>query len=172
MNYKELLAKIEGKVSSTLSLENGVAPDVVTELLNMAKDLVGKLEEALSGKEEAEGKTETAEKIAIEATTELSKIKDASKVAEKDIFFKDVVKAGQVEMKELELMKEHYDNNEDFIKKLILARPKKEAGQISSSLELDNSGLSDEDKFVMKDTGFDIGKPEDVQAYKEANDIK
>lgn len=172
MNYKELLAKIEGKVSSTLSLENGVAPDVVTELLNMAKDLVGKLEEALSGKEEAEGKADTAEKVAMEATTELSKIKDASKASEKDLFFKEVVKSGQVEMKELELMKEHYDNNEKFVKDLILTRPKKEAGQMSSSLELEKSGLSKEDEFIMKDTGYDVSKPEEVQKYKEINDIK
>ena len=112
---------------------------------------------------------EELDRVAEEATTELSKIKLEAKSEEKNTFFKELVSNGQVEMNELELWKQHYDENEEFVVKVLTTRPEIEEIQLSNSLELEDNDLSEEDKFIMTSTGYDKNNKEDVVLYKSIN---
>jgi hypothetical protein len=86
----------------------------------------------------------------------------------KEAFFEEVVKSGQVEMAELEAWKNQYETSKDFVTKILTSRPKKQNAQLSATMaNLDQTGLTEEDYFIMAQEGYDKTDPKDVNRYKK-----
>jgi hypothetical protein len=166
MDYREKLASLEGRLQlSNRKLQGEEAADVpgavIAELVAMTRELLGKMEEAIGAKEQAE-------EIAMTANEELNTIKNEQLSKEKEEFFTKALKSGQIEPKEKEMLYNQYDASPDFVRKFVLSRDKKEERQLSApKTNDDNFTLSKEDKEIAEGAGYDVSTSEGLKKFRK-----
>lgn len=103
------------------------------------------------------------------ASEKLKAIELEAHEKEKKAFFDSVREEGKVEIKELEMWENHYDENKDFVIKVLSARTAKPKGQQTTTSGGDSKKLTAEDEAIMLDRGMDPDNPEDAKKYLEWN---
>jgi hypothetical protein len=165
--FEKRIALIEARLKA-ITLADGdpaampaIDPEAINNLLTLANEMVAKITE-LTGEKGA------AEAIAETATAELTEIKTKQKAKDKEIFFDEMVKKGKVSPgKELEDWKAHFDDSEEFTRKMLNDRPDKtKTTQLSGGMG-DNVQLSDEDRQIAESSGYDLSDPKQEAKFKK-----
>jgi phage I-like protein len=98
---------------------------------------------------------------------ELETIELEKNEAEKKEYFDKAAKEGRIEPKEMKLFEEHWDENKEFVMKILDARPIIKTEQKTLTSQVDGKKLEAVDREIMKENELDPDKPEDVKKYFE-----
>lgn len=169
MELRELIAS---KMSLSLAADDGSILAKIEELLNAGATIEELKSEIASMKktmEEAKGELAAVKGAKDEAEKMLSALTLLSAKTEAGSVVDEAIKLGQYHPSLKEMKVELYLSNKDSVVKELSIIPKKDAPKQSTipgdgSMSLD---ISDEDKAILLDAGYDLSKPEDMKLAKE-----
>jgi hypothetical protein len=174
----ELSQRIAGMLSLNLASDDMSILAKIEELIKSGATVEGLMAQIAKMKEDLAGATEqlglmTEEKK--KACDALDKIKADSLELEAVSVIELAIKDGQYHPALKDMKLEQFKTNPDSVKKELSIIPKVDADkQITKSGNETKSldAMSDEDKAVLLDAGFDLSKPEDVVLAKKYLDLQ
>ena len=188
---KKLETDVEGLKKKNYKLQDdmpAIPPDVmnvITEAMQMISEAQAKIQEVTQQKEVIEEQKVIAEQSAMEFKEKFENVEAEKAKVEKDAFFENVVKDGQLEAGLVDDWKAQYDVSPEFVVKMLTKNPKQISLQKTSTttLEKDKENivnyngkkykLTTFDYKVMEQHGYDKTKPLELERYiKEVGDVE